>query len=47
MLNGSFFVIAILALLISTSHVNDATAASIDELVAAAKKEGRLSFYAP
>ena len=47
MLNGSFFGIAILALLISTSHVNDATAASIDELVAAAKKEGRLSFYAP
>ena len=47
MLNGSFFVIAILALLISTSHVNNATAASIDELVAAAKKEGRLSFYAP
>jgi iron(III) transport system substrate-binding protein len=47
MLDSRLLVIAFLSIVIGTSHAIHATAATMDELVTAAKKEERLSFYAP
>src|SRR3989338_10775671 len=42
-----FFMAGLLALLVQVGPAHRAAAAPIDELVAAAKKEGVLDFYAP
>ena len=47
MAKSFFFTILFIAFLISSSQAGYASAASLSELVAAAEKEGRLSFYAP